>query len=76
MASDMVLKHLVVVEPSKGMAARGSDRSSQPEPKLGEMKSRHGWLGAVLQGLLLEAFMVSSQVGKSPRGPRLMPISR
>lgn len=34
------------------------------------MKSRHGWLGAVLQGLLLEAFMVSFQLRKeSSRTP-------
>lgn len=43
--------------------------SSQPEPKLGEMKSRQGWLGVGPQGLLPDDFMVSSQRGKRPSRP-------
>lgn len=50
--------------------------SSQPEPKLREMKSRQGWLGVGLQGLLPDDFMVSSQLGKRPQAPCLRPISR
>lgn len=52
MASGWSIKAFGGVWAKQGHGSMKAVTEAQPEPKLGEMKSRRGWLGAGLQGLL------------------------